>query len=246
MVGALQYYSNEADALVPANSIGTSYGYTVNGAIYGFNSWRIASNSTGSSSQSIVYMNGNSLNSDGVYYLYPAAPCFLEGTQILCHVDEKDVYLPIELLKPGTLVKTYLDGYKKVELLGKGTLSNPGNTERIEDRLYKCSPTAYPELTKDLFITGCHSILVKQLSEVQRTATTKHLGRIFVTDKNYRLMACLDERAEPWNSEGNYTIWHVALENNDPRRNYGIYAEGLLVESCSIEFLKNKSNMVIQ
>jgi hypothetical protein len=56
-------------------------------------------------------------------------------------------------------------------------------------------------------------------------------------------MAFLDERAEPWASAGDYTIWHVALENNDVRMNYGIYAEGLLVESCSINFLKNKSNM---
>jgi hypothetical protein len=54
----------------------------------------------------------------------------------------------------------------------------------------------------------------------------------------------VDELAEPWNSKGAYTIWHFALENNDERMNYGVYANGgLLVETCSIMFLKKKSNM---
>jgi hypothetical protein len=60
-------------------------------------------------------------------------------------------------------------------------------------------------------------------------------------------MAHIDERAEPWNAEGEYTIWHVALEHADERMNYGVYVNGgLLVESCSINFLKNKSNMIVQ
>ena len=69
---------------------------------------------------------------------------------------------------------------------------------------------------------------------------------MYVTDKKYRLMACLDERAEPWNSEGTYTIYHFALENKDEKMNYGVYANGgLLVETCSINSLKNKSNMAL-
>jgi len=59
-------------------------------------------------------------------------------------------------------------------------------------------------------------------------------------------MAYIDERAEPWNSEGSYTIWHFALENTDDGMNYGVYANGgLLVETCPIRTLKNKSNMTL-
>jgi hypothetical protein len=87
---------------------------------------------------------------------------------------------------------------------------------------------------------------VSAITDTQREDTIKQLGRIFVTDKKYRLMASVDERAEPWNSEGSYTIWHFALENTDEKMNYGVYANGgLLVESCSIHFLKNKSNMTL-
>ena len=118
---------------------------------------------------------------------------------------------------------------------------------RIEQRLYKCSTANYPDLKQDLYITGCHSILEDELTEVQRAKTINHIKRIFVTDRKYRLMAWIDERSEPWASEGKYTIWHIALENNDPKTNYGIYVNGgLLVETCALNFLKNRSDLIVQ
>ena len=177
------------------------------------------------------------------YKLYSGSPCFLEGTRILCLIGGKEKYLRIEEIWKGDLIKTSQDGYKKVELIARSTINNPGTDERIEERLYKCG-AAYPELIKDLYITGCHSILVDSLTEVEREETIKRLGKLFITDSKYRLMACVDKRAEPWKSEGTYNIWHIALENADPRMNYGIFAEGLLVETCSISFLQ-KSNMKI-
>lgn len=71
---------------------------------------------------------------------------------------------------------------------------------------------------------------------MQKEKTIQILGRIFVTENKYRLIACIDERASPWSSEGNYTIWHIALEHTDESMNYGIYVNGgLLVESSSIK-----------
>jgi len=242
------YYPTEADALNSTNSLGSSGNFTVgSGGPFGsYTSWRIASNSSGSSSQSIVYVNGNGLNADGFYYLYPAVPCFLEGTTILCQVDGVEKYVPIEELRNDTLVKTSLNGFKKVVAIGKGSIQNPGNDERTENRLYKCSPSKYPALTNDLYITGCHSILEFPITKKQEENTIKHLGKLHVTDNKYRLMACVDERAEPWNSEGKYTIWHFALENNNEKMNYGVYANGgLLVETCDIKSLKNKHNITL-
>jgi hypothetical protein len=181
-----------------------------------------------------------------VYHLYPAIPCFLEGTTILCQVDGKEAYIPIEQLRTGTLVKTSRDGYKPVAAIGKGTIQNPGTDERIEDRLYTCCTEKYPELKEDLFLTGCHSILVDSITDAQRAETIKHLGKIFVTDRKYRLMACVDERAEPWKSEGTYPIWHFALESEDDGINFGVYANGgLLVETCAIRTLKGRSNFTL-
>jgi hypothetical protein len=247
------YYPTEIDALNFTNMYGDSGAnvYTVGtdgpfGPGAGYTSWRIASNSDGTSSQAVAYANGSVLNSDGSYYLYPAVPCFLEGSTILCQVNGVEKYLPVEQLEKGTLVKTSLNGYKPVVLIGKGTIYNHGNDERTENRLYKCSPSNYPQLKEDLFITGAHSILEFPITDKQKEAIMKYQGKMYVTDKKYRVMACLDERAEPWNSEGTYTIWHFALENTDEKMNYGVYTNGgLLVETCSINSLKNKSNMTI-
>jgi len=244
----ITYFATQTDALTQLNNLAYSISYIVgnidSGSIGSYTSWRIASNSTGSSLQNIVYQNGSELNNDGSYFLYPANPCFLEGTKVLCQIDGADKYIPIETITTDTLVKTSLNGYKKIELIAKGNIYNPPTNERIENRLYKCSPNNYPELKYDLYITGDHSILVDSLTVIQKEKTIKQLGKIFVTDKKYRLTAYVDDRAEPWNSKGTYSIWHIALEHTNARMNYGIYVNGgLLVETCCINTLKNKSNM---
>ncbi len=247
---AVSYYPSQADALATSNLLFTTGSYNV-AVVSGYTQWRIAANSVPSppgSSQLTVYNVGDTLINLGSfnYYLYPSIPCFLEGTRILCQVDGTETYLPVETLQSGTLVKTSRDGFKAVELIGKRTISNSGTSERTEDRLYTCSKAAYPELTEDLIVTGCHSILVDTLTDVQREATLAALGKIFVTDRKYRLMAHIDERAEPWASAGDHTVWHFALENEDDGMNYGVYANGtLLVETCSIRFLKNRANMTL-
>ena len=143
-------------------------------------------------------------------------------------------------------MKTSLDGFKKVVAIGKGSIQNPGDDARTENRLYKCSPSNYPALKEDLYITGCHSILEFPITDKQKEDTIKHLGKLFVTDKQYRLMACVDDRAEPWNSEGTYPIYHFALEHADEAMNYGVYANGgLLVETCALRSLLNRSNMTL-
>ena len=255
------YYNNYGDAYgMNINSIAKQLvtwliGDTGNfevGSIGSYTQWRIA-NISGASPPfpSGLYNNGFNLNtlpgfnSSYIYYIYQSIVCFLEGTKILCLVDGVETYVPIETMRAGFLVKTSCDGYKKVELIGKGLIVNPGHTERVENRLYKLSPSKYPELKEDLFITGAHSVLVDTITDKQREELTSQLGKIFITDKKYRLTAMVDERAEPWASEGKYTIWHFALEHEDIKMNYGVYANGLLAETCSVNTMRTKSNLDI-
>ena len=183
-------------------------------------------------------------------YLYPysepgpAAPCFLEGSQILCLVDEKETYLPIEKMRKGTLVKTLNSGYKMVHIIGKRDIPNFNDSNRIKDRLYKLTSAQYPALTSDLYLTGCHSTLVDSLTEEQKEEIKKMLGVVCVTEGKYRLPSCLDNNAEPWQSKGTYTVWHFALDDQDPLINFGVYANGgLIVETGSIRYLQGKANM---
>ena len=239
---AVTYYSSEADALSNTNQIGFGSSFTVE-SFNGITSWRISSNSNGSSSQSVTYYVGDVLINDGSYTLYPNVPCLLEGTTVLCQIDGSDQEVAIEQIRPGTVVKT-VNGYKRVELVGRSSIVNSGSTDRSQNRLYVCRTDRYPELKTDLYLTGCHSLLVDQLTADQIEQTKTLLGDIYITGQKYRLMACLDERAEPWASEGSYTVWHLAAENEHPRGNYGVYVNGgLLVETCSLYYLRNHSNM---
>lgn len=179
-----------------------------------------------------------------ISFIVPRA-CFLEGTKILCFENNKEVYRPIESLRKGDLVKTIYNGYLPIHKIGTGPIYNPNNDDRISDRLYKCSKEKYPALFEDLYITGCHSILVPRLTYEQGLITMASLGKLYVTDKHCRLMAWVDEKSEPYTEAGIYNIYHIALENKDYYMNYGIYANGLLVETCSKRFLTEMSNMRI-
>jgi len=165
--------------------------------------------------------------------------CFHEDTLILG--DGK--YVPVKDLRKGDLVKTRLHGLVPIESIGHSKIYNPSNKLRSKNRLYKYSSDKLHELTEDLVVTGCHSVLVKDLTNQQKEDTIDALGRIMVTDKKYRLMACLDDRSEPYEVEGLHNIWHFALEHEDKRMNYGVYANGLLVETTSIRMMHELSGM---
>jgi hypothetical protein len=73
--------------------------------------------------------------------------------------------------------------------------------------------------------------------------TQEVLQKIHATDGKYRLTACVDERAKPYEKEGVFRIYHFALENDEYLFNYGVYANGLLVETTSKRFLAELANM---
>ena len=172
-------------------------------------------------------------------------PCFKEDSKILCLVDGVEKEMLVQDIRNGVLVKTALNGYVPVCMIGTSKMYNPDNQTRFADRLYLCSKDKYPELNEDLVITGCHAILVDDFKEGQREQTVEKFGRVFVTDQKYRLIACFDDRATPYGVEGEFNIYHVALENENYYSNFGIYANGLLVESCSKRYLKELSNMTL-
>ena len=168
--------------------------------------------------------------------------CFKKDTKILTDKG----YIAIQDLRKGDLVKTIKHDFKPIEMIGKREIYHPALQERIKHQLYKCSKNEYPEVFEDLIVTGCHCILVDNfVDEEQREKTIKLLSKIYVTDNKYRLPACLDDRSSVYEIPSTYTIYHLALENENYYENYGIYANGLLVETCSKRYLKELSNMTL-
>jgi hypothetical protein len=183
----------------------------------------------------------------------PKIPCFGENTRILCFNPDtfEEEYVAIQKIRRGTLVKTLRNGYVPVDMIGRTTIRNDYGTsqqgERHKNRLYKCTRRNYPEMTEDeLILTGCHCILVDDFkNEAEREKTIEVNRKIYITDGKYRLPACVDDRAIPYEKTGTFPIYHLALENDDYYMNYGVYANGLLVETSSRRYLKELSNMVL-
>jgi sugar lactone lactonase YvrE len=176
------------------------------------------------------------------YTILSPITCFLEGSKILTDKG----YIHIQDLRKGVLVKTLKHDYKGIDMIGKREIYHPALKERIKDQLYKCSQSEYTEIFEPLIITGCHSILVDNfISEEQKQKVIEVNGKIYVTDNKYRLPACADPRTSVYETPGTYTIYHLALENDNYYTNYGIYANGLLVETCSKRYLKELSNMTL-
>jgi len=166
-------------------------------------------------------------------------PCFLIGSKILTDKG----YKPIQDLRKGDLVKTLKKDYLPIVLIGKSPIYNSGDLVRLKNRLYNLPKNKYHDLTEDLVLTGCHSILVDILTEEQEKATIANYSWCYVTDNKYRLETYLDPKADPYPKEGTFTIYHLALENENYYSNYGIWANGLLVESCSKRYLTELSGM---
>jgi hypothetical protein len=164
--------------------------------------------------------------------------CFKEDSLILTDKG----YLPIQNLRPGDLVKTLLHGFVPIYMIGKREIYHSVSTTREPNQLYVCS-TNYPEVFEPLVLTGCHSILIEEFSGEEEKEMMNILGKVCITENKYRLPVCVDKRAEIYPVSGRYTIYHIALENEDYYMNYGIYANGLIVETCSKRYLKELSNM---
>lgn len=247
----ITYYATEADALSYNNQLDYNNSDFIVGnstTTLPYTSWKIASNSIGGlSPQNVVYNNGDVLIGDYLlnntsYNLYPANDnvlCFHEDTKILTDKG----YVLVKDLKKGELVKTHLSGFVPIEAIGHSKIYNPANKLHSKNRLYKCSKDKYPELEEDLILTGCHSILTDTITDDQREKLKEYIGDIYITEQKYRLIACLDERSEPYEMEGIHNIWHFCLENKDKYMNYGCYANGLLVETTSIRMMYELSGL---
>ena len=238
----LRYYPTQADALANTNQLGSLMdpggedpfivGQTTSGTTGGFTLWRIASNSTGSSDPLVLYPNGSGMTTDGYYYVYPEAVCFGKGTLIQCEGGS----VPVEELKVGMKVKTLKHGYRAVTLMGTSTIYNVGDFERVRERLY-----VYPK--ENLILTGGHSVLLDDISGDQLNRIKKSFGKIYFTEGKIRLLAMDDETAKPYLTKGIFPIYNFVLEAPTEFMNYGIYANGKLVESSFPYWVKKMNAM---
>ena len=119
----------------------------------------------------------------------------------------------------------------------------------IFDKVYKCTNANYPEIFEDLYITGLHAVLVDELTDEQQTQIKGiYNDSVYITDDKYRLPVCYDERSVLYETDNpeKVVIFHLALDHENENLNYGIYANGLLVETTSIGLMAESGLIMIE
>ena len=167
-------------------------------------------------------------------------PCFKDDTKILTDKG----YVHIKDLKNGDLIETFVHGLKPITAIGRKQIIHLATNDRNPEQLYKYTNDTHSSIFEDLIITGRHAILVDDfVSDEQRENVSNFYKGVLKTDDKYLLPSSLDNTSTVYEVTGEYNVYHLALQNDDENKNYGIYANGLLVETASEGYLKNRSNM---
>jgi hypothetical protein len=157
-------------------------------------------------------------------------------------LDSKEEYIPVKKLKRGDLVKTYLHGYRKINIMCKGILKN--NINKFRDCMYKMKKTDENGLIEDLIITGGHSIMVDELTKEEYDKTVS-IWKLDQVDNKYLLMAGISNKFEQIQGEKIFKYYHFSLENDgNPDNRYGVFANGVLVETPSETDIKTFKTVV--
>lgn len=168
--------------------------------------------------------------------------CFGENTQILCFDSNDNIekYVKISELKIDDLVKTYKHGYKKIKHINSNNMIN--NPDLFWNCIYKMPKNDSNNLIDDLYLTGFHSILVDNFNNIEQS-NIKLNDDIFLQvygtsqikiDDKYMITCAFSQQFEPLDNNLAYKYYNFALESDDPDAKYGIWANGLLVESTNV------------
>jgi len=167
-----------------------------------------------------------------IYIGTSSSYCFNKGTEILCLKNNTEQYIPIETINKETdLIKTYRHGYKKVEGVYHSLFKNNPNSYKNSMYIMK----KQENMTKDLIVTGGHSILVDNYKndEIRRKHKKTFGSKLDPIDDKQLLLAGFSDSFTQIKGDDIYDIYHIVLEGEDGvSKRYGIWANGVLTESA--------------
>jgi hypothetical protein len=178
----------------------------------------------------------------GATFIYLAS-CFAEGTKILCLENNEEKWVNVEDLKLNTMVKTYLHGYKAIKCMGESKIMNHPSDKSF--RMYKMSKEEHSELMEDLILTADHSILVDTPTIAEKRAMKK-LGFHETIDDKELVLASESSKFKKIMEMREYNVYNFALESETGEQRYGVYANGILCETPSMNSIKKKKHEFIE
>jgi hypothetical protein len=185
--------------------------------------------------------------------------CFSEGTKILSltnfkneiyeeNIEKsleksltsqiKEEYILVQDLKIGDLVKTYLHGYRRISRVLKGNFKNNPKEKGVANCMYRMLKTKDNGIIEDLTLTRNHGVLVEKLSENEEKKLDKN--NLQVVDGLLSIITADSDKFEKVEDTNVYNYYHFCLDGDgDNDRRFGIYANGLLVETPSNNMMDN-------
>lgn len=235
--------------------------YTLVITTYTFNTYIITNNGDGTSTIKFTnvnvslptgttqfVLNGNNGGQStslltGDIFINPV--CYLKGTKILCYINDTEQYINIEDIKQDMLIKTYLHGYKKIKILGYNKFKNTTNNYvHNKFKLYKLSMENNKDLIEDLYVSGQHSFLVDEIKEQDEYLKKNGMTKIQKIDDKFLLLACEMSGFEVILDDNEYELFQIILEDHDIKKQYGIWANGLLSETMSYNTFHRKGRLL--
>jgi hypothetical protein len=184
-------------------------------------------------------------NSNFIYYsINGGGACFIEKTKITIFENCKETQKNIEYLKKGDLVKTSFGSYKKIAYIGYNKINVLRNLSHImvmdENTLNS---------NEKLFLTSGHSVLFENYDNINEhydhnIYDNNIMNGCKIMTQHCKLFkyATLND-IEHLNKNNFVYYYHIVLENENLDGQYGVYANNVLCETMSINFIP-KSGLI--
>ena len=216
----------------------------------GYNTYIITFTNNTSDNYITINVDNPLVQYNGTYQFQTGPFCFSEGTKILCYTQLenslicifKEEYRLVQHLKIGDLVKSYLHGYRKVSKLLKGSFVNNPNEDGVANCMYIMKKTQDNGLIEDLTLTRNHGVLVEKLTkDEEKKVDIKNLP---IIDGLLSIITADCDKFEKVLDTNVYKYYHFSLgTDGDNDRRFGVWANGLLVETPSNNMMDGALNI---
>lgn len=166
------------------------------------------------------------------------ANCVDKDTDITSLVNGVEKEVKVHNLKPGDMVKTYKDGYRKIKRIGYMDSFNQSKSERLGGARFVLLKTDQNGLTEDLYVSARHLILVDTLTEEQEKNEKETFGKIYKVNDKFLVQARHHPDFELIEEPRYHRYYQMTLDNDgDIHKRHGIYTNGYLTEStCQYDY----------
>ena len=142
----------------------------------------------------------------------------------------------------GDFVKSYLQGYRKVSRVIKGSFVNNPKDDGAANCMYIMKKTQDNGLIEDLTLTRNHGVLVEKLTEDEEKKVDKN--NLPIIDGLLSIITAQSDTFEKVMDSNVYKYYHFSLDGDgDNDRRFGVYANGVLVETPSNNMMDGAMNI---